>query len=210
LILDTNEKELVYFADPMCSWCWGFSPTINKIVSNLKVGVGVRSIMGGLRPYTKEIMTTEMKDYIMGHWHNIHEQSGQPFDFEFSIGEGFVYDTEPSSRAMITIREIDIALEFKYLSKIQSAFYVEMKDVTTGKALADIAMEIGIDSLLFLELFKSEEIRELTKKDFAISQSLGIRGFPTLLKRSGKEFEIVCQGFQPFDNLVDKLSGFIV
>ena len=24
---DPERKQLIYFADPMCSWCWGFSPT---------------------------------------------------------------------------------------------------------------------------------------------------------------------------------------
>jgi putative protein-disulfide isomerase len=23
-----DQKHLVYFADPMCSWCYGFSPVI--------------------------------------------------------------------------------------------------------------------------------------------------------------------------------------
>ena len=24
-------KHFLYVADPMCSWCWGFSPVIDKI-----------------------------------------------------------------------------------------------------------------------------------------------------------------------------------
>jgi len=24
-------RHLVYFADPMCSWCWGFAPAIEAL-----------------------------------------------------------------------------------------------------------------------------------------------------------------------------------
>ncbi|MDB5418474.1 MAG: dithiol-disulfide isomerase, partial [Phenylobacterium sp.] len=26
-----DEPHLIYFADPMCSWCYGFSPVIEEI-----------------------------------------------------------------------------------------------------------------------------------------------------------------------------------
>ena len=25
--------HFIYFADPMCSWCWGFAPVIEKIAA---------------------------------------------------------------------------------------------------------------------------------------------------------------------------------
>ena len=30
--MDNDDKPILwYFADPMCSWCWGFSPVISEI-----------------------------------------------------------------------------------------------------------------------------------------------------------------------------------
>ena len=27
----TVDKEIIYVGDPMCSWCWGFSPVLKRI-----------------------------------------------------------------------------------------------------------------------------------------------------------------------------------
>ena len=44
-----RKPHLVYFADPMCSWCWGFSPVIEAISEQFGTSLPIRLIMGGLR-----------------------------------------------------------------------------------------------------------------------------------------------------------------
>ena len=51
-----RQPHLVYFADPMCSWCWGFAPVINAIRGRYGERLPVRLIVGGLRPGTTEPM----------------------------------------------------------------------------------------------------------------------------------------------------------
>ena len=46
------QKELIYFVDPMCSWCWGFSPVILSISQAFAGRVPVRVVLGGLFPGT--------------------------------------------------------------------------------------------------------------------------------------------------------------
>lgn len=203
------DKELIYFADPMCSWCWGFEPVIKKIINNLGEGVGAWITMGGLRPYTKEVLTPELKKYILDHWHHVKELSGQDFDFSFEMGQGFIYDTEPPSRAVATIREINPLLQFQYLGQIQEAFYTRLEDVTQEDVLSHLAEKQGIDKVLFLELFNSDELKTITKKDFITAQKLGIRGFPALLKRVGKTLDVVSQGYRSFEEIKPNLQGFI-
>ena len=41
------EKELIYVADPMCSWCWGFSPVIDRITPMLRDRAAIRVLPGG-------------------------------------------------------------------------------------------------------------------------------------------------------------------
>ncbi|MFQ5636915.1 MAG: hypothetical protein ACE5IR_02840 [bacterium] len=44
-----SDKEIIYVADPMCSWCWGFSPVLAKIRQVAKDKVTVSLLVGGLR-----------------------------------------------------------------------------------------------------------------------------------------------------------------
>ena len=87
--------HLIYFADPMCSWCWGFSPVIEAVRERFGPSLPIRLMLGGLRPGTTEPMTEGSKREICEHWEHVHEASGQPFDWSFFDREGFIYDTEP-------------------------------------------------------------------------------------------------------------------
>jgi len=48
-----NDKNW-YIADPMCSWCWGFAPIIEKIRERYSDRLNFGLMLGDLRPGTKE------------------------------------------------------------------------------------------------------------------------------------------------------------
>ncbi len=72
---------LWYFADPMCSWCWGFSPAIEAVRDAYRKRMKIALVLGGLRPGTTEPMTPTTREEILHHWHAVHERTGQPFHF---------------------------------------------------------------------------------------------------------------------------------
>ena len=80
-----TNKKLLYFADPMCSWCWGFSPVIHSIVDSFNDTIPVEIHVGGLRAGNTKQMDQEQRLYILNHWFNVNEASGQPFDFSFKM-----------------------------------------------------------------------------------------------------------------------------
>ena len=96
--------HLLYIADPMCSWCWGFAPVIAEIRERFMARLPVHLVMGGLRPGTSRQMDETSKVETRHHWEHVQEASGQPFDFGFFDREGFVYDTEPAARAVVVLR----------------------------------------------------------------------------------------------------------
>ena len=54
-----SDRHLIYFADPMCSWCYGFWPVIAAVQAAFGETLPIRLVMGGLRPGTTEVMTEE-------------------------------------------------------------------------------------------------------------------------------------------------------
>ena len=42
------DRVLYYVADPMCSWCWGFHPVLEKVKEVLPDGISPVYVMGGL------------------------------------------------------------------------------------------------------------------------------------------------------------------
>jgi putative protein-disulfide isomerase len=204
--------NLIYIADPMCSWCYGFAKTIEALLAEPgeTAPLQLALMMGGLRPYTTEPITPERADEIFGHWSHVHTASGQPFAQapHTALHEsGFVYDTEPASRAVISVRTLWPQHGWKYLHAIQKAFYAEGRNITRPDVLADVAGQLGLPRADFARSFAAETTREATRADFAQAQAWGIRGFPALVLDKGERLQLICQGYLALKALRERLAA---
>lgn len=203
--------HLVYVADPMCSWCWGFAPVIAAIRARFADALPVRVVMGGLRPGTDRPMDAAAKATTRGHWEHVQAASGQPFDFAFFEREGFVYDTDPAARAVVVVRRTGMDAALDCLALIQEAFYAGNRDVTDPSVLADLAVRCGADRDGFAAAFAGEDAKQETWRDYGIAQRSGITGFPTLLAGDGtaNRYDAVTRGYQPADRILPVLERWL-
>jgi putative protein-disulfide isomerase len=204
------DRHFLYFADPMCSWCYGFAPVVGALARHFEGRLPVKIVMGGLRAGETRLMREKDFEYIRGAWKSVHEASGQPFDDAFFEREAFTYDTEPACRAVVTMRRLapDKALDFK--AAVSSAFYAHNRDVTDDEVLADVASEAGMDRSGFLAELQSEAASEETRADFMFAKRSGVEGFPLLA--AGTEatgYALVTHGFRPIDGLVEAVEDWL-
>jgi len=190
---------LWYFADPMCSWCWGFSPAIESVRDEYRERMKIALVLGGLRPGAGAPMTATDREEVLHHWHQVHQRTGQSFRFENALPEGFIYDTEPASRAVVTAGTLDPALIFAMFKAIQTAFYVEGRDVTRPGVLAELAAGLGMDAQAFLRAFDSDDAHAGTRAHFRQARQAGVRGFPALILQQGTQLHPIGTGWQPLD-----------
>ena len=54
---DAPLPRLIYFADTMCSWCYGFAPEMNRVMLAMGERVDLILQAGGLRPFHTEVLT---------------------------------------------------------------------------------------------------------------------------------------------------------
>ena len=203
--------HLIYFADPMCSWCWGFAPVIVAIQAHFGDRLPIRLVLGGLRPGTTDSLDAARRDSLSTHWQHVHEASGQPFNAAVLQRPGFIYDTDPPCRAVAVIRRQGMGPALHALHALQEAFYAQDRDITQPDELCDVAAAMGFDAVAFRGALQSEEIRLETWQDYAISQRTGVTGFPTLIAGSGKgdEYALVTQGFAPASQVVPALRQWL-
>jgi len=206
-----TDKHFIYFADPMCSWCYGFSPVITELSRRFAGRLPVKLIMGGLRAGNSRPMRPEDKDYIRGAWTRVGEASGQPFDLSFFDRDGFVYDTEPACRAVVAMRRLAPEKALSFMGAIQRAFYAHNQDVTQADVLAEIAdREAGIDRPEFTAEFLGGETRNETFRDFLTSQQAGVEGFPFLAAGNEAEgYAQVTSGYRPIDGLPEAIEAWL-
>lgn len=201
--------RLIYVMDPMCSWCWGFAPVAAALIAQAaEAGVGTRLVPGGLRTGGSALDGSTRK-YILEHWQAVAEATGQPFRFDGAMPDGFVYDTEPACRALVTARELDAERVWPLLGLIQRAFYEQGVDVTRAPQLVELAEQAGFDRERFAQQFTSHDIRAATSADFSWVQDLGIAGFPTLLAERNGQLALLTNGYQPLDSLQPLLGRWL-
>lgn len=209
----TVNRHFLYVADPLCSWCYGFAPVMGALASHFADRLPVKVVMGGLRAGNSKPMRPEDKVYIRDAWTRVGAASGQPFDFAFFDREGFIYDTEPACRAVVTVREWEASrpidpLAFK--SRISQAFYAHNRDVTDPDVIATIASETGFDTDEYRDRFDSTEIKNITFRDFLTAQEMGVTGFPMLAAGNEADgYALVTNGFRPIDGLIEALESWL-
>ncbi|HWH82597.1 MAG TPA: DsbA family protein [Burkholderiaceae bacterium] len=204
--------DLIYVGDPMCSWCYGFARPLDELLADPQGAAPLQMalVMGGLRPFTTEPIAPERADELAGHWRRVAQASGQPFASAPHTAmhrAGFVYDTEPASRAAVTVRSLWPQHVWRYFKAVQHAFYADARDVTDAAVLADIAGELALPRADFGRAFASPAMREATLQDFRQAQAWGVRGFPTLVAEHGDHLHLVGSGFMPIATLRERLAG---
>lgn len=192
---------IVYFGDPMCSWCWGLTKNLDELINHYKDHMSFRMVMGGLRPGGGDAWNDEYKNMLKGHWEHVAEASGQPFNHGLFDKEDFNYDTEPPSRAVRVIRDMNPAEELPFYQSVQHHFYAESQDPGKLEFYIDLCEKHDIDLVEFARLFESEKYKELTRLDFAYAQQVGAKSFPTVVLEHADQLTAITIGFNSFENM---------
>ncbi len=206
----TAATEMIYVADPMCSWCYGFAPVILALTPALRGAVAAALMMGGLRAGNPEVMRATDKDYLCQAWTQVGAATGQPFDLSFFEPESFTYDTEPACRAVVTVRRLQPTFALAVMALIQQAFYAENRDITSAPEFSCLEEEAGLAHQAFAATFSAPATRNETFGDFLTAQELGIRGFPTLIAGGrAKGYALVTNGYRWLEDLLEPLERWL-
>ena len=177
-----NSATLFYIHDPMCSWCWGFSHTWNKVKNSLPSEINVQYVLGGLAPDSSEVMPNEMREYIQMNWHKIEQKiPGVSFNYTFWDSCTPKRSTYPACRAVIAVKNQNSDLEQTMVKLIQQAYYLEAKNPSEDDVLISLAKTLDLDIKQFTQDLNSESTQQLLSDDIALMQSMGVSSFPSLV-----------------------------
>jgi len=206
---ESPKPTLLYLADPMCSWCWGFSPVIEQVADDYAEQLDFRVVAGGLFPDTTEVMNPHFKAQVKDHWEHVEERTGQPFDFELFQREDFVYNTEPACRALVAARALDPSRTLAMLRELHRAFYAENRDITDADVATNVAVKAGLDAGEFRAMLDSAPMRERVRTDFNLAREIGMRGFPTLLGYDHQHLVLITEGYAAQNPVRAKLDRWL-
>ena len=183
-----KDATLYYFHDPMCSWCWGFSQSLNDLRQGLPPNVAFKRILGGLAPDNSAGMSPELRLQIQSSWRRI-EAMIPTIKFNFDYWEKCQprRSTYPSCRAVIAARQQGEQYDELMTKAIQSAYYQQARNPSLDETLIEIASELKLDSLAFAESLNSASTVQALEKEIQFSRDLDIESFPSLVLQVGEK-----------------------
>ncbi|MDN5638944.1 MAG: DsbA family protein, partial [Staphylococcus equorum] len=182
---------LYYVTDPMCSHCWAFEPTLNKLLVQYGHLFNFQMVMGGLLeewgdgPIDPANGIYKPAD-VTPHWQEVGNYSRMPIDGTIMEIDP-VQSSFPASRLYKAIQHVDSpAAAIKFTRLVREAVFVFNKNISDKAVLKHIVEDlykgdntIDVDSIL--NIADSDIGQNLLAEDFNLVSQLGVRGFPTIV-----------------------------
>ncbi|MCA1978410.1 MAG: DsbA family protein [Thiobacillus sp.] len=206
--------DTLLIVDPMCSWCYGFASEVDA-ARRLVPGFDPEVVVAGLWAGNRAVLDDAGKRFRLMHWDKVEAAAGVPFNRDaLRARQGFVYDTEPVSRAFVAGRHcLPGGDQLRLLRALQKAFYVDGLDTTAPAVLADIlqaalvAQGVARTHEALVQLMDSADIREATRQEFERVRAWGYTSVPQLLCREGEGYALLHSGFANASQIASTIAA---
>ncbi|EJL6393967.1 DsbA family protein [Vibrio navarrensis] len=171
--------KLYYVHDPMCSWCWGYKPTLDKLKQQLPGVIQFEYVVGGLAPDSTLPMPPEMQQKIEGIWHQIERRLGTRFNYDFWTKCTPVRSTYQACRALIAAGFQDSYEAM--LDAIQQAYYLRAMPPHEEATHRQLAQELGLNVSQFEHDVNGTFLEGVFQDQLSFASSLGVNSYPSLV-----------------------------
>lgn len=195
---------LYHVHDPMCSWCYAFKPTLDKLREELASNIKLVHVVGGLAKHSNEPMPKEQQETIENIWYQIEEQVGTKFNHDFWKNCQPRRSTYLSCQATMLARYE--GKEDEMIAGIQEAYYQKAKNPSDADTLIEVAKEIGLDEKKFEEDLKSPKIEQDLQDELNLRRSLYVRSFPSLVLKYKKELYPINLKYNDHESMLKQIK----
>lgn len=205
---------ITYLFDPLCGWCYGASPTLQKLSqqNSIKLRLAPTGLFAGVNSRTVD---AEFAEFAWSNDLRIEKMTGQLFTEQYRtqvLGQiGGRLDSEPATLALTAVFLTEPNRELETLKQLQEARYVHGQDVTSlivvEKLLRDMGIAAGADLLASGSAQLSQHNDARIKSAQRLLHSFGSNGVPALIAARGDHRRILSSEvlFGNFENLMHLL-----
>lgn len=201
-------KAILYYVhDPMCSWCWGFSKTLTKLLESLPREIEVQRLLGGLAPDSDLPMSNSMQQQIKSNWSRIEDTiPGVKFNFDFWEKTIPRRSTYPAGRAVIAARQQGEQYDVLMTQEIQKAYYQEARNPSDNSTLIELANNLGLSIDTFKKDLVSEETQKKLIEEITLARELYAESYPNLVLKVGNKIQSISINYNDSKVMLDKIE----
>lgn len=207
--------RITYLFDPLCGWCYGADPTLEKLAQLDDVTLALMPT-GLFAGEGARAMDAQFAAYAWQNDQRIARLTGQPFSERYRsevLGKsGGMFDSAPATLGMIAVRATEPARELEALKAIQRARYVDAQDIASLAGISNILRSTGLPAAAELVRAQDSELMQTYRREIQAAQfemqRFGISGVPAVLVGDGAERHLLPGNllFGRFDLLISQLK----
>ncbi|PJG82306.1 disulfide bond formation protein DsbA [Caviibacterium pharyngocola] len=188
--------QFTYLYDPLCGWCYGASPVLQKIAENYPLVLQPTGLFSG----TGRKMTAEFAHHAWTNDQRINKLTGQQFseDYLHNILETESnFDSYNILLALAAVRQIAPEQEMKALNALQEVRYISGRDNTDFAVITEVLEMLGLGKAV--ELCQTEATKQMVEQQIEQGQQLAslhqVQGVPNVILHKGEEQGIIPNQF---------------
>jgi len=176
----------------MCSWCWAFKPTWDKVKETLLGKIELEYLLGGLAPDNNQLMSIETREYIKGNWKRIQKMIPDTrFNYDFWTSCEPKRSTYPACRAVICAKQQHLDFENLMIYGIQKSYYLEAQNPSNEDILINIAKKLDLDTDKFKIDLKSSQVNEILLDEIKRARLMNISSMPSLVLQFNDTLKVI-------------------
>jgi putative protein-disulfide isomerase len=198
---------LYYYHDPMCSWCWGYRPTAERLFADLPHNILLEKVLGGLAPDSDEPMPQHLRVALPNAWRRIQAMLGTEFNFAFWTDCKPRRSTYPACRAVIAAGAQDHADEM--IRAIQHAYYLRAMNPSDVETLVTLADELHLDTQKFATDLASTATEQEFERQVNFTRQSPTNGFPSLAIEFDGQLTAVIQDYKSHQTTLEHIASLL-
>ncbi len=206
--MDGKASSILYYVhDPMCSWCWGYRRSWEKMQYELPRSLSVVNVVGGLSPDSDTPMPIAQQKTIAGYWEKIAQETNAEFNFDFWTRCKPRRSTYPACRAVLAAHKQQAENEMIYA--IQRAYYLRAMNPSNDTTLTRLALELGLNVEQFTADLASPEIQAALERNLTLRNELNVYGFPSLILKIGEKLFSIPVDYRSHHTGLEAIDNFL-
>lgn len=206
-----KKSKLFYFYDPLCGWCFGFSPVIKALEEKFGTEISFEAISGGMILGERVKPLREMHSYLRDAMPRLEEMTGVKFGKEYMkvFEEGSIeLNSETPCIAMTVYKSMSSGSSIDFASALQNELYIHGKDINNLENYKGLAEKFKLDWDVFREKMKSDTYKKKTYEEFESARKMGINGFPAVVLQFESQGYLIAKGYrseQEMTKVIDEI-----
>lgn len=180
-----HEKPLhiVYFSDPVCSYCWNIEAYLRKLSLEYGQYFTCEERMGGLletfgiKSYSDEVTDAEE---MASMWDKISEKLRLPINGKIWLTDP-LSSSYPPSIAFKAAQLQSEELALKLMRRLREALYVEVLNISKWNVIKEQAEAVGLNIEKLEADYSNGSAKKAFEEDLELTQKLKVDIFPTLI-----------------------------